>query len=85
MTAVPQVSVALDMDSGQFRLYAQCKHGGTDVAGPRLFRAQPWPEVKWSSATQEAAAVEARKLQAYLDAVYASKGPSKKKLREHGD
>lgn len=84
MTSVPHITIALDSDTFAYVLYAQTQHG-TAVAGPRLFRGEPWPTIAWQSPTQEAAEQEARKLQGYLDSVHAKKGPSKAKLRAQGE
>lgn len=81
MTA-PLISITPDLDGG-YVLMATVR-GQLDVAGPRLLRGGPWPEVAWQHATQEAAAADARKLQAYLDEAYGKRGPSKKKLRGAG-
>lgn len=82
MTA-PIITPCLE-DSGLFRLYARTRFG-LDVAGPRLFRAPPFPEVAWESDTEDEANAQARTLQLYLNDVYARRGPSKTKLREQGD
>lgn len=52
--------------------------GGTAIAGPRLFRAPPWPDIRWVCDTREGAEREARKLQDYLDALPARKKGKKK-------
>ena len=50
----------------KFRLYAT-KIGYTMPAGERLFRARPYPEVKFVHDTFEAATADAAILQKYLD------------------
>lgn len=83
MTTTPQILPVLS-DSGDWLLYAQTRFGLT-IAGPRLFRAPPFPEVAWRSATEEEATKQARTLQQYLDSVYAKRTPSKAAVRTHGD
>lgn len=62
----PEITVAYDMDSDRFQLMAT-NHQRTAIAGPRIFRAEPWPEVAFSHATQEAAERDAATLRSYLD------------------
>lgn len=83
MTEVAAISVAYDLDEGLHVLYAT-SYGRTNVAGPRLFRAPPWPEIAFAHATQEQAEADAAKLRAYLESLVAKKGPSKAKLRKQG-
>ncbi len=59
------ISVKLD-EQLKFRLYCT-KIGYTMPAGERLFRAKPYPEVKFVHDSEEAAQADAYKLQKYLD------------------
>lgn len=77
----PAISVAFDMDSDAHILMAT-SHGRADVAGPRILRAPPHPDVKWRHATQEAAEADVAKLNAYFAGL--GKGPSKTALRKQG-
>jgi hypothetical protein len=52
--------------------------GGKAIAGPRLFRAPPWPDIRWSCGTQAEAEVEADKLRKYLSALPVKKTTKKK-------
>lgn len=81
--AVPVISVAFDMDEGAHVIYA-ASYGQVMPAGPRLFRAPPWPDVRWSHDTAEAAEQDAQALRDYLDSLAQRKGPSKAKLRKLG-
>jgi len=80
--STPAISVTYDLDSGAFVLMAT-SHGHTSIAGPRILRAAPHPDVQWSHPTQTAANADALKLQQYLDGL--GKGPSKQKLRQQGE
>lgn len=80
---IPQITPVLS-EEGDWVLYARTRFG-LDIAGPRLFRAAPWPEVQWRNPDEQSAQTEATKLQRYLDEVYAKKGPSKSKIREAGE
>ena len=81
--AIPTITVSQDMDSGLFELYAT-SYGRTVIAGPRLFRAPPHPEIRFAHETHEGAAEAAQLLTAYLDSLGQRKGPSKAKLRKLG-
>jgi hypothetical protein len=77
-----EITVEMDGDSGMFELYVS--GGGmssTMPAGPRLFRADP-PEIRFQHAEHEAAAVDAKKLQKYLDGLAPSKRLTKKQVAE---
>jgi hypothetical protein len=77
----PTISTALDLDDGLWHIEAT-SYGRTQPAGPRLFRAQPWPDIQFQHDTQEAAERDAAKLRAYLEG--ATKGPSRARLRKQG-
>ncbi len=62
----PEISVAYDMDTDRHVLMAT-NHQRTAIAGPRIFRAEPWPEVRFSCATQDEAENQAATLRLYLD------------------
>ena len=53
-------------DTGRWHLHAT-GHGRTAIAGERLFRGYPRPDIQFSHDTEEAALKDAAKLQAYLD------------------
>lgn len=81
----PPLITALPTEDGTYRLYCTVR-GQLDIAGERLFHSKPpWPEVAWTSDTEELANAEARKLQRYLDETYGKRGPSKTKLRQQGE
>ena len=83
MSITPTITVSQDMDSGLFELYAT-SYGRTVVAGPRLFRAPPHPDIRWQHDTAEEAATAAATLTRYLEGLQARKGPSKRLLRKLG-
>jgi hypothetical protein len=74
-------SVAFSPDDMCFRIYCE-SHGRTAIAGPRILRGGPWPDVQWAHETQEAAEADAKKLRAYFEGL--GRGPSKSKLRKQG-
>ena len=61
----PVITVSHDLDEGVYRLYATSYHS-TEPAGERLFRAEPWPVIKFEHATEAAAEKDAAVLRAYL-------------------
>lgn len=58
-------------------------YGRTEVAGPRILRAPPHPDIEWSHPEQGQAEAHATLLRNYLAALPA-RSPSKKKLRQMG-
>lgn len=82
-SALPQISLSFDSDSGEWVLMATSYHQ-TAPAGPRLFRAEPHPDVKWSHEDRGAAEKDAATLKAYLERVWGG-APSKRKQREAYD
>lgn len=62
----PDISVRSTLDGG-FRLFAS-SYGRTEIAGERLFRAEPWPDVAWTHATRAEAEADAATLRSYLQA-----------------
>ncbi len=61
-----------------------CANGITSdsPAGPRIFRAPPWPDIQFSHPTIDAAESDARKLRVYL-AGLSTKKVSKKRTMEN--
>ncbi len=55
-------------------------HGHTAIAGPRILRAAPHPDIQWSHPDRDSAEKDAVKLSAYLDALPVKK--SKKKSQD---
>ena len=64
-----------------YRIYCE-SHGRVAIAGPRILRGGPWPEVQWTHETAESAEADAAKLRAYFAAL--PKQPSRAKLRKMG-
>lgn len=52
-------------------------HGYTAVAGPRLFRAAPHPDIRFTHSDPDVAEKDSATLQAYLDALAPRKGKKK--------
>jgi len=78
----PTLSITYDMESAHYVIMAE-SHGRSAVAGPRILRAPPHPDVQWRHDTQEAAEADVQKLRQYFDGL--GRGPSKAKLRKQGD
>jgi hypothetical protein len=83
MTA-PQITVAEHPIPGVWSLMVSSRIGPPDIAGPRILRSAPHPDIQWRHATEAGALADAATLQRYLEEVYAKRGPSKKKLRKQG-
>lgn len=62
----PAISIAYDMETDSHILMAT-SHARTAIVGPRIFRAEPWPAVKFSHATQADAERDAATLRGYLE------------------
>lgn len=60
----PAISVIQEEDE-TYRLYAT-SHSYCEIAGPRLFRAPPHPDIKWRHLDYSEAEQDARKLREYL-------------------
>lgn len=58
-------------------------YGRTEVAGPRILRAPPHPDIEWSHPEQGQAESHAQLLRNYLDQL-PTRTVSKKKLRQMG-
>lgn len=69
------ISTSFDGDRDVFYLVARHPGMSDAPAGPRLFRAPPYPDVKFEHDSPAAARTDAAKLQAYL----AAQEPSKRK------
>lgn len=80
---IPMISVVENEDSGLFTLYAH-SYGSLVVAGPRLFRAPPHPDISFQHLSKSGAETDAGKLRAYLEAARKG-GPSKAKQRSQHD
>lgn len=78
-----KISVTQDFETDLYELQVtSC--GRTAPAGPRLFRSPPFPDIRFTHDTEQAAQKDASKLQAYLDAYAAKKKPSKAAVRKAG-
>jgi hypothetical protein len=61
----PQITVEYSLDHDAYLLLATDRLS-TVICGERILRAEPWPEVKWRSDTQEEAERHAATLRLYL-------------------
>ncbi len=76
-----RIFVELDLDDEKFVLMCDDGRMKPTVAGQRLFRAPPHPEIQFRHATMEAAEADAGKLRAYI-AQLSTKKLSKKQRQE---
>lgn len=61
------IFTTLDPEDGCYRLMVADARLATAPAGPRLFKAEPHPQIKFEHATREEAEIDAAILRAYLD------------------
>lgn len=61
-----RIFIEFDMDAMEYILMCDCGRMSPTPAGPRIFRAQPHPEVQFRHATPDSAEADAVKLRAYL-------------------
>jgi len=78
----PAISTAFDADTEEFVIMAT-SYGRSAVAGPRILRAPPHPDIAYRHKTEDGANRDAAKLRAYFEGL--GKGPSKAKLRAAGE
>jgi hypothetical protein len=76
-----KIFVEFDMDDDKFVLMCDDGRMRPTVAGQRLFRGPPHPQIQFRHASAELAEVDAGKLRSYL-AQLSSKKPSKKQRQE---
>lgn len=76
------MTLSLILDDEGFRIYAT-SYGRTAPAGPRLFRAPPWPNISFISDMLAEGEANLAALQHYLDALPVKK-VSKAKARKMG-
>jgi hypothetical protein len=69
------ITVMHDLDADTHVLMAH-SHGRAAPAGPRLFRAPPWPVIQFKHTSREAAEKDAQTLREYLAAL-----PAQKKMK----
>ncbi len=68
------MTITVEKQGERFVLMAT-SHGYTSVAGPRLLKGTPHPDIRWSHEDEGSAERDAAALQAYLD----DKAPAKKR------
>lgn len=76
-----RIFVEFDLDDEKFVLMCDDGRMKPTVAGQRLFRAPPHPNIGFRHPTMEAAEADAGKLRAYLGQL-STKKPSKKQRQE---
>jgi len=76
LAELPVISTTFDLDTGQWCLYAT-SYQRTEVAGPRLFRSPPHPDIRFQHDNQESAERDAATLQEYLTNPPKPKRPKK--------
>lgn len=79
----PKITIEYDLDADRWTLMAT-SYSRTTPAGPRLFRAPPWPDIAFEHDNEASASHDAGLLQRYLDEVHAKRGPSRAKVRAAG-
>jgi hypothetical protein len=79
--SIPIISVEGSGDS--WRIMAS-SYGSTGAAGPRLFRAEPWPKIEFQHTSEADAKRDAAELVRYIDSTWPKK-ISKDKLRRQGE
>lgn len=79
----PTITVVSDLDSGVHQLMAS-SYGMTGAAGPRLFRREPWPRIRFEHEHLNLAQADAETLQKYIDETWTVKKISKAQARKMG-
>lgn len=79
------ISTTFDPEDGVYRLMVSDGKLSNAPAGPRLFRAEPHPDIRFEHATREEAETDAAKLRAYLAALPVAKGTARDKSYKEGD
>lgn len=77
----PTIHIEFDSDEGDYVLMCE-SYSRVAPAGPRLFRAPPYPEIQFRHAEIEQAEADASKLRAYL-ATLTPRKQSKQAIREY--
>ena len=68
------ITIEYDADTDRYHLMVSDGRMSPMPAGPRLFRAPPFPEIKWAHDALEGAKLDASKLQRYVSAQDGKKG-----------
>lgn len=77
------MTISIQLEDDGFCLYVT-SYGRTNPAGPRLFRAPPHPDIRFTHDTLAEAERAQEVLQAYLDEAAKRKRPSKAQARKMG-
>lgn len=78
---IPVISIEGSGDKWQIMATS---YGTTQPAGARLFRAEPWPKIKFVHTTEDAARADAQTLIKYISDTWPKK-ISRDKLRRGGE
>lgn len=78
----PTITIATDFESGLHHLMAE-SFGMIGAAGPRLFRREPWPKIKFQHEDLNLAESDAQTLREYIDATWGEKINKKKQRQQH--
>ena len=68
------VTIEYDFETDRYHLMVSDGRMNPMPAGPRLFRAPPFPDIRWSHDALEAAKMDAGKLQKYMSSEQQRKG-----------
>lgn len=82
MTDLPTITVSLDLDTGTYRLMVT-SYNMIAPAGPRLFRAPPHPDIRFTHDSEAAAEKDAAVLREYIARTWGAKH-DRKKARKMG-
>lgn len=80
----PTIEVVCDFDTGLYQLIAT-SYGMTGAAGPRLFRREPHPRIKFQHEDLNLAEADAVTLRKYIEETWTQKKMSKKQLQKQYD
>ncbi len=68
----PTISISTDFESGLHHLIAE-SYGYSAAAGPRLFRREPFPQIKFQHDDLDLAQADAKTLQDYINETWSGK------------
>ncbi len=77
MPETPTISVQ-QFKGGSLFILCATSYGRTEVAGPRLFRAAPHPDIEWSHLDEPTAQIHAKRLTDYLVSLPSARKTKKK-------
>ena len=80
---IPVITIQSDLDSGLHTLMAE-SYGYTAAAGPRLFKREPYPRIRFQHEHLNLAQADMKTLQDYIDEAWGAK-INKSKARKAGE